>query len=84
MTWKSLDSEISDALIDVSFPTAEMGWAVGVDGVILRTENGGKTWGKRMTGSHEDLGSVYFPTQQCGWTVGDYGTILRWRAKTAE
>ncbi len=34
------------ALTDVYFIDRQHGWAVGSQGVLLRTENGGKTWGE--------------------------------------
>jgi len=34
------------ALTDVTFLDRQRGWAVGSQGVLLRTEDGGKTWGE--------------------------------------
>ncbi|WP_332776946.1 hypothetical protein [Polaromonas sp.] len=32
------------------FPTAEQGWAVGNDGVILHSNDAGATWSKQLDG----------------------------------
>jgi photosystem II stability/assembly factor-like uncharacterized protein len=41
---------VSVALTSVAFPSDKKGWAVGHDGVVLHTEDGGKTWTKQLDG----------------------------------
>ncbi|MBI5443148.1 MAG: hypothetical protein HY900_18270, partial [Deltaproteobacteria bacterium] len=41
----------SVTLTAVHFPTPGHGWAVGHDGVVLHTSDGGKTWVKQLDGS---------------------------------
>jgi photosystem II stability/assembly factor-like uncharacterized protein len=55
---------------------AQLGWAVGVRGAILHTENGGATWQPQASGVSVGLTSVAFATPQEGWAVGFSGTIL--------
>jgi photosystem II stability/assembly factor-like uncharacterized protein len=55
-----------------------LGWAVGQDGTILHTEDGGTIWQKQASGTKEILWSVAFPTPRSGWAVGARGTILHW------
>ena len=38
-------------LTSVHFPDANNGWAVGHDGVVLHSTDGGKTWSKQLDGS---------------------------------
>ncbi len=54
-----------------------VGTAVGFNGTIIRTENGGKTWQAQTSGTTETLGDIVFPTPATGTAVGAKGTILR-------
>jgi photosystem II stability/assembly factor-like uncharacterized protein len=62
-------------LTGVSFPDAQHGWAVGHDGVILATVDGGLTWQRQDKG--DGLDTVYldvlFIDGQRGFAVGAYG-----------
>jgi len=48
--WKQVSVPVASDLLAVHFPTARDGWAVGHDGVVLRTQDGGNTWGKQLDG----------------------------------
>ena len=48
--WVQADVPVSVTLTAVYFPTVEKGWAVGHEGVVLHTEDGGKTWVKQLDG----------------------------------
>lgn len=58
-------------------------WAVGENGTILRTENGGKSWTKQDSWKFEKMGfeivsiASVVSTSNSGWAVKDNGTILR-------
>ena len=53
------------------------GWAVGRDGTVLATQNGGESWQTQTSGTTKSLYSVYFAADgQRGWAVGQDGTIL--------
>lgn len=54
--------------------TPESGWAVGLGGLILHTEDGGITWSPQKSGTTENLEFVTFVTPQIGWVVG--GEVL--------
>ena len=43
-TWKKGQVPSNKLLYSVSMADAEVGWAVGQLGTILRTEDGGRTW----------------------------------------
>ena len=54
--WQQADVPVSSDLVAVHFPDAENGWAVGHDGVILGSTDGGRTWARRLDG--RGLGEV--------------------------
>ena len=51
-TWEQADVPSSVTLTSVHFPTPELGWAVGHDGLILHSSDGGGSWVKQLDG-HE-------------------------------
>ena len=58
------------------FVDATHGWAVGDNGTILVTSNGGATWTGQASGTANLLWSVTFTDASHGWAVGANGTIL--------
>ncbi|WP_168791027.1 WD40/YVTN/BNR-like repeat-containing protein [Paraburkholderia aromaticivorans] len=48
--WRQVASPVQSDLTAITFPTAAEGWAVGHDGVILHTSNGGTSWTKQLDG----------------------------------
>ncbi|MBI4337678.1 MAG: PKD domain-containing protein [Chloroflexi bacterium] len=60
----------------VFFTDASTGWAVGNGGLILHTEDGGRSWGVQSSGTTEDLHGVSFANASEGHAVGANGTIL--------
>ena len=65
-------------LTAVHFPTAQIGYAVGHDAIVLKTVNGGESW----TRMYDDLSlkapllDVWFQDVNKGIALGAYGTIL--------
>jgi photosystem II stability/assembly factor-like uncharacterized protein len=49
-TWKQASVPVSSDLVAVSFPTAQVGWAVGHDGIVLSSADGGHSWTRRLDG----------------------------------
>lgn len=49
-SWTQVRVPVSSDLIAVSFPTPQKGWAVGYDGVVLHSSDGGATWIKQFDG----------------------------------
>jgi photosystem II stability/assembly factor-like uncharacterized protein len=49
--WIQAGVPVSSDLTAVSFPSPRMGWAVGQDGVVLATTDGGTTWIKQLDGN---------------------------------
>lgn len=63
-------------LTDIQFVDAQHGWAVGGNGSIVATANGGAAWKAQASGTTEMLQAVDFVDAQYGWAVGSEGTIL--------
>ena len=60
-----------------------MGWVVGLDlrslgmdGLILHTENSGKTWQRQESHTRNFLDDVFFISETEGWIVGKEGLVL--------
>lgn len=77
VTWQSQTSSFTkQTLWGVDFVDEITGWAVGVDGTILHTTDGGKTWIHQASPSVSWLKKVTFIDNNTGWIVGFGGTIL--------
>lgn len=50
--------------------------AVGVNGLIITSDDSGKTWQQSTVPSSSDLIAVQFPTPLKGWAVGHDGIVL--------
>ena len=49
-SWRQAAVPLSSDLVAVNFPTAMKGWAVGHDGVVLHSADGGLSWVKQLDG----------------------------------
>ena len=54
-----------------------MGWVIGRDGVILRSDDGGESWKQQETGTRQNLYALFFD-KKVGWAVGGDGLVLRY------
>lgn len=70
------DGDWPRRLDDMDFPSASVGYAVGSNGRILKTQNGGVSWVPQSSGVNWHLHSVDFVSVTTGFAVGD-GGILR-------
>jgi hypothetical protein len=52
-----------------------VGWAVGQEGTIIYTEDGGNNWYPQISGTANHLESVFFLNADTGWVVGLNGTV---------
>lgn len=74
----------SKSLKSVKFIDPQTGWAVGEEGTIIKTTNGGINW--QQIGGHPiipqwlitavDLNEIYIIDKNNIWIAGDYGTVL--------
>lgn len=76
-SWLPQDSGIISGLTDVNFVDLDNGWAVGENGVILHTTDGGGNWGTQNSNIEADLNALTFVDANNGWAVGEAGSILR-------
>ncbi|MFH1003906.1 MAG: T9SS type A sorting domain-containing protein [Bacteroidota bacterium] len=74
--WTEQTSGTTDDLYSVYFTDDDTGYAVGENGTILETSDGGSNWEEQESGTTDDLHSVYFIDDDMGYAVGSDGTIL--------
>ena len=58
------------ALLPGYLSAGPVGWAVGANGTILHTSDGGTTWSPQTDGFGNGLSSVEFTDAMNGWAVG--------------
>lgn len=78
-TWSPfsrLPAEYVGRISSISFVDPKVGSAAGDDGVVLRTENGGQTWFRQISGTDSFLHKIAFADERNGWAVGNDATIL--------
>jgi photosystem II stability/assembly factor-like uncharacterized protein len=63
------------ALYGTCFINSRQGWIVGLDGIILKTVDGGKTWAMSESPTDKPLYSIVMKGQK-GWIVGNKGAYL--------
>ncbi|MEX5684742.1 WD40/YVTN/BNR-like repeat-containing protein [Pseudomonas silesiensis] len=62
--WRNATSvPVSVTLTNVAFATATRGWAIGHQGVVLRTDDGGQTWIKQADGVSLAQASIVYWTR---------------------
>lgn len=75
--WVEQESPVEGiTLTAVDFIDERRGWAVGKNGVIINTRNGGANWYEQQSGTENTLRDVDFVDSRNGWAVGHNGTIL--------
>jgi photosystem II stability/assembly factor-like uncharacterized protein len=67
----------TEQLWSVDFTDPSNGCAVGSNGTILRTSDGGLSWLPQVSGTTNDLSAIKFVNQNTGWIIGSNGTILK-------
>ena len=90
-SWAAQTSSTSgEDLQAVDFVDANNGWAVGTNGAITATTDGGTNWSNQTSGTSQQLQGVSFISSSVGWAVGFSGTIIKttdggsnWSAQTS-
>jgi photosystem II stability/assembly factor-like uncharacterized protein len=78
-TWTQANSvQTQVTLTSVSFPSKEVGFAVGHDAVIVKTEDGGENWNiiYEDFDAETPLLSVFFDTPTHGMAMGAFGYLI--------
>ena len=80
-SWKQAQAPTRALLTAVHMHDERIGWAVGHDAVILRTDDGGDTWRLLHRAPEEErpLLDVWFRDEETGFAVGAYGYFLATR-----
>lgn len=65
-----------DNLLDITYSDVDKLWAVGYNGVILHTNDGGVKWEYQDSGVKSELTGVDFVSGTKGWAVGRCGIII--------
>ncbi len=68
--WTSQTSGVTSSLFSVFFIDGLTGWAVGDNGVIVNTTDGGNSWSEQVSGTTNYFTSVFFTSGSDGWAVG--------------
>ena len=66
--WRRIESGTGEHLYGIDFVDTKRGWAVGTDGTVLSTVNGGMTWDAASV-SKDTLTEVNFTTPNNGWVA---------------
>ncbi len=74
--WQPVQSGVTSTLLDIDFVDPDHGWAVGQDGAIIATSDGGENWHRQASGFELTIRSIDFTDSQTGWAVGHLGLIL--------
>ena len=75
--WYPQNSGVSINLNSIFFIDANVGWAVGEHGIIIRTTDGGTTWTQQTSGRIVEFEDVWFKDVNTGIVVGGLNTILK-------
>ena len=75
--WTAQTSGTANALRCVKFVDLNTGWAVGNNGTIIKTINGGNSWNVQTSNTTTDLYSLSFPTSTTGYVGGDLFRLLK-------
>ena len=75
--WVQQNSGVSELLNDVYCITENIVVAVGNNGTILKTTDGGAYWVQKTSGTGYNLEKVQFPNPNVGYAVSVIGEILK-------
>lgn len=75
--WQPQTSGTTENLNSVYFTTELTGCAVGANGEIIITVNGGTAWTSPASGTTQGLLAVDFPSPLTGYAAGGNGTIVK-------
>ncbi|HRQ30729.1 MAG TPA: YCF48-related protein, partial [Saprospiraceae bacterium] len=76
-SWEWVSIGINNRLLSVYFVSETTGWVTGVNGLILKTTDGGITWQAQESGTMEELWAIKFVSAETGWASGTGGVILK-------
>jgi len=74
--WDVVDGTEGYQLWEVVVPHEDTLYAVGNDGVIIKSTDAGASWSQLTTGTYESFRGAYFESPSSGWAVGNTGTVM--------
>lgn len=75
-SWTATESPTDEPLNSIYFVDKHTGWAVGENGTILHTSDGGDSWDIQNGRTTEHLHDLFFFDELTGWIAGDESTLL--------
>ncbi len=81
LSWSQAKVPTRNTLTAVHLHDTQRGWSVGHDGVVLRTQDGGRNWALLRNAPLDEtpLLDVWFRNAEEGYALGAYGLLLRTR-----
>lgn len=67
--WTKVQSGTSSKLLDVHFPTKNVGYIIGEFGLVLKSTDQGKSWQKIYQDSTKEFASLHFTDESTGYAV---------------
>ncbi len=68
--WQSINPyPTAESFYDVDFVDSYVGWAVGENGIVFHTADGGKSWNRQARELDGVLNSVQFTSRDNGWAM---------------
>ncbi len=64
-------------LASATFADVNTGWGVGVNGIIMKTTNGGNNWFSQVSGTTNLLYCTNFLNTHTGWVCGGSSVIIK-------
>ena len=74
-TWLPFNIRTSPKLVSLFSGDIYTGWAVGENGLIVRTDDGGYSWQRLSGGGREDVNDISFFDSTVGISIGSRGRI---------
>ena len=75
--WVEIDPGVDNALYDIYAITPDIVVAVGTNGTIIKTIDGGETWQQKESETTNFLTKLQFQTSDIGYIIGNGGTFLK-------
>ncbi len=77
-SWRQVDTPTNALLTAIHMHDSLLGWVVGHDAVILRTDDGGESWQLVYQAPQEELPllDIWFADERSGIAIGAYGHML--------
>ena len=77
LTWELKTSGTTEQLVSIHFVNSNIGYAVGGNGVIVKSTDAGENWVAQASGTTDFLYDVFFIDELVGWACGEGGVVLK-------